>query len=103
MPIKCRTLRLCHHGENLRRIKVANSEVIVLHPYVDGATNQEESCHINIDSLGGPKIEKGGVSSSSGMTKGKLSHHEELQQYKEMETKYFMIRKMSRLVGTNGH
>jgi hypothetical protein len=76
MPIKCRTLRLCHHGENLRRIKVANSEVTVLHPYVNGATSQEESCHINIDSLGGPKIDKGGVSSSSGTTEGNKEHLE---------------------------
>jgi hypothetical protein len=36
--------RLCHHGGNLGRIQVVDSEVTVLHPYVDGATSQEEAC-----------------------------------------------------------
>ena len=52
-------------------------EVIVLHPYANGAIGQEESHHINIDNLGGPKTEKGGdFSNSSGRTKGNGAHLE---------------------------
>jgi hypothetical protein len=55
---------------------VARSEVTVQHLYVDGATDQEEAHHINVDYLGGPNIEKGGVSRNSGRTKENEAHIE---------------------------
>jgi hypothetical protein len=59
MLIKRRTFRLHHHGGNLGRIQVEISKVIVLHPYVDGATSQEEALYINVDSPGGQRQRKG--------------------------------------------
>ena len=55
---------------------MARLEVTVQHLYVDGATNQEEAHHINVDCLGGPNTEKGGVSRSSGRTKENQAHIE---------------------------
>jgi hypothetical protein len=76
MPIKHITFRLFHHGVNLGRIQVVDSEVTVLHPYVDGATIQEEALHINIDNPGGHKTKKGGVSNSNERTKENGAHLE---------------------------
>jgi hypothetical protein len=74
MSIICIMFRLHHHGGNMGRIQVANSKFIVLHWYVDGATSQEESHHINVDSLGGRNTGKGVVSNSSGRDKENRSH-----------------------------
>jgi hypothetical protein len=104
MPIKHRMFRLHHHGGNLGRIQVVRSKVIVLHLYADGATSQEEALCININSLGGHKTEKGGVSNNSGRTK-KMStslgeesmmpkNSRECDSTRRSETKYFSRRNM---------
>jgi len=74
MPVKRRMFRLHHHGGNLGKIQVTDSEVKVLHSHADSSTSREEAHHININSPVGPKIEKGGVSSSSGRSKGNGAH-----------------------------